>query len=90
MAPVAVPQLLAACEWVLGQPREIVLVGERGGAELAALLRVLRSRFLPSRVVLLVDSPETRSASRFSPFSQALAGSRPKRAGWELKPARRG
>ena len=74
-APVAVPQMLSACEWVLGQPREIVLVGERGSAELAALVRVLRSRFLPSRVVLLVDSPETeRVFSRGIPSIETMRG----------------
>jgi uncharacterized protein len=58
--PVAVPQMLAACEWVLGQPREIVLAGEKDGADTLELLRVLRSRFVPGKVVLLVDSAETR------------------------------
>jgi len=58
--PMAVPQMLAACEWVMGQPREIILVGERDAADTQSLLRALRSRFVPSRVVLLVDSPETQ------------------------------
>jgi uncharacterized protein YyaL (SSP411 family) len=58
--PVAVPQMLAACEWVLGQPREIILVGEKDGADTRALLRVLRRRFVPNRIVLLVDSAETQ------------------------------
>jgi uncharacterized protein YyaL (SSP411 family) len=58
--PVAVPQMLAACEWVLGQPREIILVGEKDGADTRALLRVLRRRFVPNRIVLLVDSVETQ------------------------------
>src|SRR5207244_11362856 len=74
-APVAIPQMLSACEWVLGQPREIILVGELGSAELAALVRVLRSRFLPSRVVLLVDSPETgRAFSGGIPSIETMRG----------------
>ena len=60
--PVAVPQMLAACEWVLSEPREIILVGEKEGADTRALLRVLRRRFAPNRIVLLVDSPETQKA----------------------------
>jgi uncharacterized protein YyaL (SSP411 family) len=60
--PVAVPQMLAACEWVLSEPREIILVGEKEGADTLALLRVLRRRFVPNRIVLLVDSPETQKA----------------------------
>jgi len=61
-APAALPLMLAACEWLLGEPREIVLVGGRGDAGTLALLRALHSRFVPNRVVMLVDSPETRRA----------------------------
>jgi uncharacterized protein YyaL (SSP411 family) len=61
-APVALPQMLAACEWLIGEPREIVLVGGQSDAGALALLRTLHSRFVPNRVVLLVDSPETRRA----------------------------
>jgi uncharacterized protein YyaL (SSP411 family) len=60
--PAALPQMLAACEWLLGEPREIVLVGDPGDAGTQALLRTLHSRFVPNRVVMLVDSPETRRA----------------------------
>jgi uncharacterized protein YyaL (SSP411 family) len=58
--PVAMPQMLAACEWILSQPREIILVGEKEAVDTRALLRVLRRRFVPNRIVLLVDSPETQ------------------------------
>jgi uncharacterized protein YyaL (SSP411 family) len=59
-APVALPQMLAACEFRLREPREVVVAGERGGADTAALLRTLHGNFGPNRVTLLVDSPETR------------------------------
>ncbi|MGD0498656.1 MAG: thioredoxin domain-containing protein [Bryobacteraceae bacterium] len=60
-APAALPHMLAACEFLLGDPREVVLVGARGGADTAALRRALFTRFAPCRVALLVDSPETRA-----------------------------
>ena len=60
--PAALPQLLAACEWLLGEPREIVLVGGRDDADTEALLRALHSRFVPNRVIMLVDSHEARRA----------------------------
>jgi len=44
-APSAVPQMLAACEFLLGDPREVVLVGDRGGEDTAALIVELHSRF---------------------------------------------
>ena len=59
-APVALPYMLIACEFFLGDPRQIVFVGAPGAADTAALLATLRRRFLPNRVVLLVDTPATR------------------------------
>jgi uncharacterized protein YyaL (SSP411 family) len=60
VAPVALPQMLAACEFVLSEPRQIVLVGDRGAPDTQALLRTFYSRFVPNRIVILVDSPEAR------------------------------
>jgi hypothetical protein len=54
--------MLAACEFLLGDARQVIVVGERGAADTLALLRELHARFIPNRIVLLVDSPETRSA----------------------------
>ncbi len=59
-APVGLPQMLVACEFFLGEPRQIVLVGEREGVDTQALVRTFYSRFVPNRVVLLVDSEATR------------------------------
>jgi uncharacterized protein YyaL (SSP411 family) len=62
LAPVAIPQMLTACEFLLGEPREIVLAGRRDSTQMRALVRELHTRFVPNRVVLLVDSPETQQA----------------------------
>ncbi|MCU1238259.1 MAG: hypothetical protein JWP63_6226 [Candidatus Solibacter sp.] len=62
VAPMAVPQMMAACEFVAGQPREIILAGERDSTAMKAMLRELHRRFVPNRVVLLVDSLEAREA----------------------------
>ena len=59
--PVAIPQMLAACEWVMGQPREVIVAGDRTAADTQVLLAALRARFVPAKVVLLVDSEETRA-----------------------------
>ncbi|SPE31439.1 conserved hypothetical protein [Candidatus Sulfopaludibacter sp. SbA3] len=60
-APVALPQMLAACEFFLSEPREIVLVGDKGAAGTEALAGAVHGRFVANRVVLLVDSEETRA-----------------------------
>jgi uncharacterized protein YyaL (SSP411 family) len=59
-APVALPQMLAACEFRLGPARQIILVGDRDADDTKALLRTLHARFVPRKIVLLVDSAETR------------------------------
>ena len=58
---VTLPQMLAAVEFQLGAPSEIILVGEKDAADMQDLLRTLWSRFVPNRVVLLVDSAESRA-----------------------------
>jgi uncharacterized protein len=60
--PTAVPQMLVACEFLLGDPRQIVIIGDRGAADTRALLREVHFRFLANRILLLVDSPEARDA----------------------------
>ena len=50
-APVAIPQMLAACEFALSEPREIVFAGD----DPAPLLREFRAHFVPNRVVLRAD-----------------------------------
>jgi uncharacterized protein len=54
--PVALPYLLAACEFRLGEPRQIVLVGEDPGP----LARALYRQFLPVKVVHGLTSEDAR------------------------------
>jgi len=51
--PEAVPSLLAAVEFRMGRPRQIVLVRPRGGASAEPMLARLREVFLPSRVLVV-------------------------------------
>jgi uncharacterized protein len=60
--PSAIPQMLLACEFLLSEPRQIVIVGDPGAADTRALVREVHSRFLANRILLLVDSPEARDA----------------------------
>jgi uncharacterized protein len=61
LAPSALPQMLAAGEFLLSHPRQIVVAGERGAADTQALLQTIHIRFIPNRVVLLIDSQEIRA-----------------------------
>jgi uncharacterized protein YyaL (SSP411 family) len=67
--PVAVPQMLVALQASLGSKRQIVLVGE--GSE--ALLREVRSRFLPETLVLRIDSEASRERlARWMPWLSGM------------------
>jgi hypothetical protein len=52
--------MLAALGWREANRKEIILTGERDSEEMAAMLRALRQRFLPHKVVLLIDSEDAR------------------------------
>ncbi len=68
--PVTAPQMLAAYEFSLSKPKQIVLVG---GVGLPALLHELNSRFLPHKIVLLVDGEESRKAlSAYLPVIETM------------------
>jgi uncharacterized protein YyaL (SSP411 family) len=70
-APETMPQMLAALEYSRSKPVQIVLAGARPAVE--PFLRELRSRFLPGRVVLLLDSEDARRAlARHAPEIEAM------------------
>ena len=58
--PPALPQMLAACEFALSPPREVVVVGAKSSPDTLEMLKVLHTRFLPDHVLLLVDGEEAR------------------------------
>ncbi len=61
-AGVTVPQMLVALDWFLHKPKQIVLAGAAGSAELAALAAEVHRHYLPNRVILMLDGEDTRRA----------------------------
>jgi uncharacterized protein YyaL (SSP411 family) len=53
--PAALPQMLAALDATVAEPVQIVLAGEKDLPEMTELLRVIRRRYMPNKVVLLAD-----------------------------------
>jgi uncharacterized protein YyaL (SSP411 family) len=49
-----------AYSFSLSKPKQIILVGPKDAPDTRGLLERLRARFVPERIVLLVDSPEAR------------------------------
>jgi uncharacterized protein YyaL (SSP411 family) len=66
-APVGVPQMLVAYEWSTSKVRQIVLVGEQDAPDMRILLGELHSRFVPNRIVLLVDAVSRPALARSLP-----------------------
>jgi len=78
--PVALPAMLTACEFYLAEPRQIIVAGPRDAAGTRDLLRAFHARFVANRIVLLVDTDETRRALAAGiPAIEAMqpAGGRP-------------
>jgi hypothetical protein len=58
--PAALPQMLAALDATVTEPVQIVLAGEKDLSEMTELLRVVRRRYIPNKVVLLADGGEAQ------------------------------
>jgi uncharacterized protein YyaL (SSP411 family) len=66
-APVGVPQMLVAYEFSVSKPKQIILVGERDAPDTRRMLAALHSRFVPHRIVLLVNAESRPSLARYLP-----------------------
>jgi len=71
-SPAAYTQLMVAVDFAVGPSYEVVIVGGAQSDDTRAMLKALRSRFVPNKVVLFrpstVESPEI---GRLAPFTQA-------------------
>jgi uncharacterized protein len=63
-AAMAVPQMLVAYEFLLSEPRQIVIAGERGAPDTEGLLNIVFRQFVANRVLLLVDSVQAQQPRR--------------------------
>ncbi len=63
-AALAVPQMLVAYAFSIATPKQIVIVGRKDAEDTRRFLREVNRRFLPNKIVLLVDGNRAR---RFLP-----------------------
>jgi uncharacterized protein YyaL (SSP411 family) len=63
--PIAIPQMLANCEWLLAGPREIVIAGEDAEALTAALHRA----FVPNKIALRANSAARSALTALAPWT---------------------
>ncbi len=53
--PQSMPQLVAALDFALAKPKQIIIAGDPGAKDTQALLRLVHERFIPNKVLLLAD-----------------------------------
>ncbi len=61
--PTAMPQMLVALDFQMSAKQQILIAGERDGADTRALLAEVHRHFLPHKVVLLADGADAVSQS---------------------------
>jgi uncharacterized protein YyaL (SSP411 family) len=74
-APGALPLMLAAFAYSLASPKQIVIAGKADSADTRAMLAAVRRRFLPYKIVLLIDSEGNRE--RLAGFLPAVGNMTP-------------
>jgi uncharacterized protein YyaL (SSP411 family) len=71
--PATHPQLMIAADFAIGPAQEVVIVGDPQAADTKAMIRAIRSKFLPNKVVLFRPTNGTSSAiTGPAPFTREL------------------
>jgi hypothetical protein len=73
-APQAMPLMLAALDFQLEKPRQIIIAGKRDAEDTQMLLRRVQQHFLPRKILLLADGGDLHQ--RLSESQPALKGMR--------------
>jgi uncharacterized protein YyaL (SSP411 family) len=71
-APETLPQMICAVDLALSKPRQIVIAGDRDQPDTQALLDVVNHRFLPNKVVFVVDGEGRQQLGGWLPFIQGM------------------
>ncbi|MDZ7313825.1 MAG: thioredoxin domain-containing protein [candidate division KSB1 bacterium] len=72
-APHAMPQLLAAIDFSLDKPKQIIIAGKSNAPDTRALLRAVYRRFIPNKILLLADGSEGQAyLGKSLPFIESV------------------
>jgi len=72
--PMGYSQLLIALDFAIGPSKEIVIAGESGNKDTMEMLKVIRSQFLPRKIVLLQSGKAIEKISPFVKDQRAIDG----------------
>ena len=71
--PRATAQMLCALDFSLSKPKQILIAGKRDDPGTREMLRVVHSRYLPNRILMLIEGEEARKRlSRHMPFVKGV------------------
>ena len=58
--PDAMPQMMAAVDYHLDQPKQIIIAGDPAAADTQRLLREVHARFIPNKILMLADGADNQ------------------------------
>ncbi len=71
-APETVPQMMAAVDFALSKPLQVVIAGNPALPETRALLDVVNRRYFPNKVLFVVDGPDHKQLGGWLPFIEGM------------------
>ncbi len=72
--PSIMPQMLAALDFQLDKPKQIIIAGAPGAADTQKMLREIHRRYLPNKIILLADGGEgQKQLSKYLPFVASVS-----------------
>jgi uncharacterized protein YyaL (SSP411 family) len=61
-APHAMPQMMAAFDYHLDKPKQIIIAGRCGSPDTEALIQAVHARFIPNKILMLADGADGQRA----------------------------
>jgi uncharacterized protein YyaL (SSP411 family) len=72
-SPEVLPQLVAALDFSLSKPKQIIIAGRPNAADTRAMLRLVHQRYIPHKFLILADGGAgQRQMARWLPFVDAI------------------
>lgn len=71
-SPETLPQMISAIDFALSKPRQIVIAGDRARPDTQALLAVVNRRYLPNKVLFVVNDADEKQLAVWLPFIQGM------------------
>jgi len=71
--PEAMPQLVAALDFSLSKPKQIIIAGQLGAPDTRTLLRLVHERYIPNKILLLADGGQGQKLlAQWLPFLEGV------------------